>query len=47
MSFSEKEFRLSFSYGLACFPKDGTDLESLTAVADKRLYEMKSQHKSA
>lgn len=46
MSYSGKEFRLSFSYGLASYPKDGTDLDSLTAVADKRLYAMKSQHKS-
>lgn len=47
LSFSGKEFRLSFSYGLASFPKDGTNLDCLTAVADKRLYEMKSRHKSA
>ena len=46
MSFAGEEFLLSFSYGLASFPTDGTDLDSLTAVADKRLYEMKSQHKS-
>jgi len=47
MSFSGKEFRLSFSYGLASFPTDGSDLDSLTAAADKRLYEMKSQHRFA
>ena len=47
MSFSGKEFRLSFSYGLASFPSDGTDLDSLTAIADKQLYEMKSRHKLA
>ncbi len=47
MSFSGKEFRLSFSYGLARFPTDGSDLDSLTAAADKRLYDMKSRHKVA
>jgi len=41
----EAEFRLSFSYGLAKFPDDGTDQESLIAAADKRLYAMKSASK--
>lgn len=43
--FGEKEHRLSFSYGLARFPDDGADLESLTATADKRLYAMKSKRR--
>lgn len=34
----------SFSYGLARFPQDGTDQQSLIAAADKRLYAMKSAH---
>ena len=38
------EFRQSFSFGLAQFPQDGSDLDALTAVADKRLYAMKSAH---
>ncbi len=36
------ERRLSFSYGLASFPEDGDSLESLEAVADQRLYAMKT-----
>ena len=38
----ETEYRPSFSFGLARFPEDGTDLESLVASADKRLYAMKA-----
>ena len=44
--FGDKEHRLSFSYGLARFPEDGTDLDALTEAADKKLYAMKSEHKS-
>ncbi len=40
--FGDKDLRLSFSYGLARFPEDGTDQETLMAVADKRLYAMKA-----
>jgi diguanylate cyclase (GGDEF)-like protein len=40
--FGDAEFYPSFSFGLARFPEDGTDQASLTAVADKRLYEMKT-----
>lgn len=39
------EYRLSFSYGLATFPEDGTSQDALVAAADKRLYAMKSDHK--
>ena len=33
--------RLTISVGAAFFPEDGTDVESLLAAADKRLYEAK------
>jgi diguanylate cyclase (GGDEF)-like protein len=45
MRVGDTEHRLSFSYGLARFPEDGTDQEALIAVADKRLYAMKSANK--
>lgn len=45
INFGEREHRLSFSYGLARFPEDGTDLDSLTEAADKRLYAMKTEHR--
>ena len=43
LKFGGVEHRPSFSYGLASYPEDGTDLESLIAAADARLYEMKAQ----
>ncbi len=43
LRFADTEHRPSFSYGLASFPDDGSDLESLIASADSRLYGMKSQ----
>jgi diguanylate cyclase (GGDEF)-like protein len=42
MLLGDTEQRLSFSYGLARFPDDGTDQASLVAAADKRLYAMKA-----
>ena len=45
LRFGSTDHRLSFSYGLACFPADGSDMDSLIAVADKRLYAMKSATK--
>jgi diguanylate cyclase (GGDEF)-like protein len=43
MHFSDKKVgRPSFSYGLARFPQDGADQQALVAVADQRLYAMKS-----
>jgi diguanylate cyclase (GGDEF)-like protein len=45
MRFGDREHPLSFSYGLARFPEDGADLETLTALADTRLYAMKSANK--
>ena len=38
----DTESTLSFSYGLAAFPQDGTDPDDLIAAADKRLYAMKA-----
>ncbi|MDZ7938961.1 MAG: sensor domain-containing diguanylate cyclase [Rhodoferax sp.] len=38
----DKECTLSFSYGLATFPQDGTTQDALIAIADQRLYAMKS-----
>jgi diguanylate cyclase (GGDEF)-like protein len=45
MRVGDAEFHVSFSYGLAKFPDDGSDQDALTAAADKRLYEMKSATK--
>lgn len=42
LRFAEADLPLSFSYGMARFPEDGRDQATLTAVADKRLYAMKS-----
>ena len=42
---ADSEQRLSFSYGLAQFPQDGSDQEALVAAADKRLYAMKTANK--
>lgn len=39
---ADAELVLSFSYGLAKFPEDGTNLQALVAAADKRLYAMKT-----
>lgn len=41
----DSECHLSFSYGLATFPDDGTTQDALVAAADKRLYAMKSLSK--
>jgi diguanylate cyclase (GGDEF)-like protein len=43
LNFGDVQHSPSFSYGLALFPDDGTDLESLIAHADSLLYEMKTQ----
>ena len=40
--FSDAELKIGVSAGLATFPEDGTDLEALLAVADKRMYETKN-----
>lgn len=44
MRLGDGECRLSFSYGLATFPDDGTSQDALVAAADKRLYAMKSEN---
>ena len=36
-----EHFSLSFSYGIAVYPKDGKDIKTLIEIADKRLYEAK------
>ncbi len=41
----EQECTLSFSYGLATFPQDGTTQDALVAAADRRLYMMKSANR--
>jgi diguanylate cyclase (GGDEF)-like protein len=41
----DSESTLSFSYGLATFPQDGTSQDDLIAAADKRLYTMKAANK--
>ena len=46
MRHGDKEYRLSFSYGLASFPEDGSDLDTLIAVADKHLYAMKAANRA-
>ncbi len=42
---ADKACTLSFSYGLATFPHDGTTQDALVAAADQRLYAMKSANK--
>lgn len=41
----DQECTLSFSYGLATFPHDGTTQDALVAAADRRLYMMKSANR--
>lgn len=40
-----EKMRVSFSFGLAQYPGDGTDLEGLIRVADRELYAMKAAHR--
>lgn len=42
----EKEIFCSFSYGIAAFAEDGTNLSDLVKAADKRMYEFKRNYKS-
>ncbi len=37
---------LDVSIGLACAPPDGMDMEELVAIADRRMYEIKSRQKA-
>ena len=39
--FEGNRIPVSFSFGLARFPEEGTDLDALIAVADRKLYAMK------
>lgn len=41
-----RKFNLSVSYGIAVSPTEGTDIDRLIALADKRMYEMKEAHKA-
>lgn len=45
LQFGGGEYRSSFSFGAAQFPQDGVDLDTLIAIADKRLYAMKADRK--
>ena len=38
-------FKISFSYGIANYPKDGQNLDELISIADKKMYENKSKNK--
>lgn len=42
----DREFHVTFSGGLAEYPYDGQDLDSLYQVADRRLYQAKAQGKN-
>jgi len=43
LNFEGADYRGSFSFGVARFPKDGAELDALVAVADKRMYAMKAE----
>lgn len=40
-----EKIKVSFSYGIAQFPEDGTDYERLSKVADERMYRYKKAYK--
>ena len=42
-----REFRVPASIGIACFPEDGTDAETLLANADMAMYRAKENGKNA
>lgn len=44
---SEEEPCLDVSIGIACAPRDGTNLNGLVALADQRMYENKAAHKAS
>lgn len=44
-TFFEEEIPISFSYGIATYPNDGSNIYELLNLADKRMYEMKSNKK--
>ena len=39
--FQDEEIQLGVSVGIACYPADGEDIETLLANADRRMYEAK------
>ena len=41
-----KNFAISVSYGIAVAPDDGTDIDKLITMADRRMYKMKEKHKA-
>jgi len=41
-----KNFEISVSYGIAVAPDDGTDIDKLITLADRRMYKMKEKHKT-
>lgn len=41
-----KNFKISVSYGITVTPDDGTDLDKLITLADKRMYKMKEKKKN-
>jgi len=41
-----KNFEISVSYGIAVAPDDGTDIDKLITLADRRMYQMKEKHKA-
>ncbi|WP_096702344.1 sensor domain-containing diguanylate cyclase [Magnetospirillum sp. 15-1] len=43
--FQGRSLPLDCSYGVAAFPEDGTELETLMAIADERMYEVKRTRK--
>ena len=43
--YKDNKINCSFSYGISCFPIDGTTLEELVKKADERMYNYKIQYK--
>lgn len=41
--YKENSYVLTFSYGIACYPQDSKDLDSLLQIADKRMYQQKNR----
>ena len=40
------KFDISVSYGIAVAPVDGTNIDKLIVIADRRMYQMKEKHKT-
>ncbi len=45
VSIDQHLIEFSFSFGIATFGKDGTELETLFKIADQRMYKFKTQYK--